>query len=429
MTEGYIQTDLGELPIDWEIKQIGDLSPFITSGSRGWAKYYSDKGDPFIRITNLKRNKIYLNLEKLRYVELPSNENEGKRTSLQNGDLLISITADIGIIGYVDSSVPKPSYINQHVSLVRIDADAGNSQFIAYFLASEPVQKLFVGATDQGAKAGLNLDAIKALKFAFPSLEEQERIAAALSSVDELLEALDKLIAKKRDMKTAAMQQLLTGKTRLPGFGDGVGMKQTELGEIPADWDIKSVNELTTDHKQGYYTTEKYIDNGTRLVRITDLNNPRIDYKSMPKLPISKSDFEYYKIKEGDFLFARSGAIGRYGIVESNHPDAVFASYIIRFNFDQNQLLNYFFGYLFETTLIWKQLLSITQGSSNININANNIKSLKVPVPQVDEQRKISTFLSAIDDEITSLEAQRAKTQAIKQGMMQELLTGRTRLL
>jgi hypothetical protein len=102
---GHHETEAGVIPEDWEVMQIGDLKPFVTSGSRGWAAYYSDQGSPFIRITNLSRSSIYLDLEDLRFVDLPANDSEGARTQLQDGDVLISITADIGIIGYVSSKV------------------------------------------------------------------------------------------------------------------------------------------------------------------------------------------------------------------------------------------------------------------------------------------------------------------------------------
>jgi type I restriction enzyme S subunit len=171
--EGYKQTEVGVIPEDWESISVGTLDPHVTSGSRGWARHYAKYGSPFIRITNLSRQSVYLDLSDLRLVDLPDGVSEGKRTELHNGDILISITADIGIIGYIDDSVPKPAYINQHISLVRFDSNKTDTKFIAYFLASENVQRLFRGATDQGAKAGLNLDTVRGLKFAFPPLPEQ----------------------------------------------------------------------------------------------------------------------------------------------------------------------------------------------------------------------------------------------------------------
>jgi type I restriction enzyme S subunit len=198
--------------------------------------------------------------------------------------------------------------------------------------------------------------------------------------------------------------------------------KITVFGAIPKHWQIVEVNDITKEHKQGYYTKDDYVENGIRLARITDLNNPIVDYSDMPKLKISDSDFQSYKIEKNDFLFARSGAIGRYGIVEKNEFPAIFASYLIRFRFNSD-IVNRFFGYFFESNLCSKQLKGISQGNANININAENIKSLKFPRPPLSEQQKIAEILSTVDAKIEIIDQQISETQELKKGLMQQLLT------
>jgi len=100
LRKGYKQTELGTIPEDWIVVSIAELEPFVTSGSRGWAKFYSNEGSIFFRITNLNRETIYLDLSNVRFVNLPATCHEGSRTKLQEGDVLVSITADIGILGY-----------------------------------------------------------------------------------------------------------------------------------------------------------------------------------------------------------------------------------------------------------------------------------------------------------------------------------------
>jgi type I restriction enzyme S subunit len=226
---GYKQTETGVIPEDWELKNVGDLQPFVTSGSRGWARFYSDRGSPFIRITNLSRTSIYPNLEDLRFVDLAPNDSEAARTRLRDGDVLISITADIGIVGLVTAGVPKPAYINQHIALVRFDSTRTCPRFVSYFLASERPQKLFRALTDSGAKAGMNLTTVQQISLALPPTRaEQEAIAEVLSDADVLVESLEQLLAKKRHLKQGAMQELLTGKKRLPGFSGEWGSRTIE---------------------------------------------------------------------------------------------------------------------------------------------------------------------------------------------------------
>ena len=118
MKAGYKLTEVGIIPEDWGSVQLGELRPFVTSGSRGWASFYSEHGSLFVRITNLSRESIYLHLTDSKFVKLPPKASEGIRTQLEEHDVLISITADIGMIGYIDSSIPKPAYINQHIAQI-----------------------------------------------------------------------------------------------------------------------------------------------------------------------------------------------------------------------------------------------------------------------------------------------------------------------
>lgn len=191
---------------------------------------------------------------------------------------------------------------------------------------------------------------------------------------------------------------------------------------VPEGWSVKKVVEFTEEHKQGYYTKNPYSEQGTYLIRITDLNNPKIDYSDMPMLVVDEKEYDQFKVKVGDFLFARSGAIGRYGIVSKSYR-SVFASYLIRFRFDESLVSTRYFGYAYESDICQSQLAAITQGSSNININADNIKSLSVPFPPLPEQKKIAAILTSVDDVIEKTQAQINKLKDLKTGMMQELLT------
>jgi len=192
--------------------------------------------------------------------------------------------------------------------------------------------------------------------------------------------------------------------------------------EIPQEWKLVSINDFTLFHKQGFYTNQSYSKTGIRLVRITDLQNPILDYESMPLLELSEKDVSDFKVNKGDFLFARSGAIGRFGIVTKDIP-CVFASYIIRFVFDSTKMLNDYFGYFYQTNLVEIQLNAIQQGSSNININAENIKSIKIKLPPIPEQQKIASILSNVDSLIDQTQKIIEQTQRLKKGLMQKLLT------
>jgi type I restriction enzyme S subunit len=211
--ELYKQTELGWVPKEWEIKHLGELSEKVTSGSRDWAVYYADEGDLFVRISNLTREHINFRWKSIRYVDI-GNGSEGERTRLVEGDILITITADLGIIGVVPSDFGR-AFINQHTALVRLEKEVVNPRFIGNFLHSYAGQIQFEKFNDSGAKAGLNLPTVASLACILPSLDEQALISERIDSIDIQIEMYKVELSKYQSQKKGLMQDLLTGKVKV----------------------------------------------------------------------------------------------------------------------------------------------------------------------------------------------------------------------
>lgn len=209
----YHETELGLLPKAWNPLRIEDISKFVTSGSRDWSRFYSEDGDVFIRIGNLTRRHINMRLDNVQHVRL-SNRSEGTRTKLQKDDLLVSITADLGIIAVIPE-IDFDAYINQHIALIRVDPAKARPRFLGHFLASRLGQLQFERLNDPGAKAGLNLPSIRALRCMLPHEPEQKKIEFALDQVDRYIHQLEIAERKLRNQKAGLMQDLLTGRVRV----------------------------------------------------------------------------------------------------------------------------------------------------------------------------------------------------------------------
>ena len=411
LQDGYKLTEVGVIPEDWGTTQIGDSHPFVTSGSRGWAVYYSDQGSLFVRITNLSRESIYLNLEDSKLVKLPPKASEGIRTQLKQDDILISITADIGIVGYVDSNVPEPAYINQHIALVRFNTLEINSKFVSYFLASEKPQKLFRGSTDTGAKAGMSLLTVQKIEFALPPLPEQRSIATALSDMDELLGGLDRLIAKKHDLKQAAMQQLLTGKTRLPEFCERKDYKETEIGIIPEDWEVDKVASFASI-TTGSRNTQDRIEDGQYPFFVRSQTVEKINSYSF----------------DGEAVLTAGDGVGTGKVFHYINGKFDCHQRVYRISNFEPELDGFFF-YTYFSNHFYDRIMSMTAKSSVDSVRMEMIAKMLMPLPPPSEQKAIASILSDMDTEIAAIEQRRNKTRDLKQAMMQELLTGRIRLV
>ena len=207
-THEFKDSPLGRVPAEWEVVPLDRVCHQITSGSRGWARFHAVEGAKFIRIGNLTRRHINLRWEETQYVRLPRTS-EGKRTSLQSGDLLISITADLGIIGVVPEGIGE-AYVNQHIALVRLDKHKVNPWFLGNFLTGSAIQKHFANINDSGAKAGLNLPTVAAIPVVLPKREKQDAIAAALGTADTLIVREQQKLVKLQKLKIGLMQDLLT---------------------------------------------------------------------------------------------------------------------------------------------------------------------------------------------------------------------------
>ena len=326
----------------------------------------------------------------------------------------------------------SPALLNQRVA--KLVPQETNQVAYLYYV----VQRLNFVTAMNTAMAGtdppnIGSTALGKIYIAIPRLyEEQRSLAQALSDVDALIAALDKALAKQRHIKTATMQQLLTGKKRLPGFGEGKGYKTSAIGVIPEDWEVScldSVTKLSSGTTPSRAQEERYYRGGEyHWVKTTDLNNSRITTteEKVTKAALDETCLQIYP--SGTVLVAMYGGfnqIGRTGLIciPAAVNQALIAIQVKLSKLDPEYLLATL-NYQVEH---WKSVASSSR--KDPNITSQDVRAFVLPLPRPQEQRSIATVLSDMDGAIAAIEARLAKTQAIKQGMMQELLTGRTRLL
>ena len=210
----FKDSELGRIPKSWVVEEIGKLTEFVTSGSRGWSQYYSPTGSLFIRIGNLTRDHINLKFEDIQLVDPPEG-GEGTRTKVKLGDILVSITADLGVIGVVNEGVGE-AYVNQHVCLVRLaQKKEVLPRWIGHFLSGHEGQEQFSKKNDGGAKAGLNLPTIRSVLVPIPLPNEQDQIVHILDRLDSDISVKQRKLERHQSLKKSLMQDLLTGKVRV----------------------------------------------------------------------------------------------------------------------------------------------------------------------------------------------------------------------
>lgn len=402
---GFNQNDVGIIPDDWEVLKLKDIAPL----QRGFDLPTSQlkKGDYPVVYSNGVMN--------------------------YHSDFMVNgpgvITGRSGTIGNVH--YVSENYWPHNTALWVTDFIDSHPKYIYYLYKSLKLERFGTGS----GVPTLNRNDVHDLEVAIPKPEEQRAIATALSDVDALIISLDKLIAKKRDIKQAAMQQLLTGKKRLPGFGEGQGYKQSEVGVIPDDWIAPRIGDLF-DFKNGLNKAKEFFGSGTPIVNYMDVfeHLGLFSRDVLGKVNVTSDEIRAYSIKQGDVFFTRTSEtieeIGYAAVLLEDIKAGVFSGFVLRARPKKLDLDLLFKKFCFSSAVVRKQITSTSSYTTRALTNGRLLSQVILPCPaQVEEQRAIATVLSDMDAEITSLEARRDKTRALKQGMMQELLTGRIRLV
>ena len=379
---------------DWEKTTIGAKSEIVTSGSRDWAQYYSDSGDKFIRMTNLVRNGINLDLSDLRFVQLPVGSNEGKRTSLEKGDILISITAELGKLGWIPEGLGT-AYINQHTALVRMK-NTLDSKFVAYALSTEKYNNKLNSLNDSGAKAGLNLGTIRSFELTIPSKPEQTQIASFLSVVDEKISQLTQKLELLSQYKQGMMQKLFSQQIRFKA-DDG-----SEFGE----WENILVKEI-------FDVTRGQVLAVSNTVSVADTDYKYPVFSSQTK---QKGLMGFYKkyLFEDALTWTTDGANAgdvnfRKGKFYCTNVCGVLLSKKGYANLCIAEILN-------------KVTHKYVSYVGNPKLMNNVMSEIPITIPSnLEEQTKIANFLSSIDQKIEVTEQQIEQAKQWKKGLLQQM--------
>ena len=398
--KGYKQTEIGMIPDDWKLKIIGDIGSVSSGGTPSRTNFsYWNGTIPWITTTQIDFNTI----NSAEQFITKDGLNNSAAKLFPPGTLLMAMYGQGKTRGKVAILGVKAS-TNQACAAILL-SDNVHQKYVFYYLASQ--YEVIRDLSNIGNQENLNGLIIKSIKIPLPPIKEQRSLTQALSDVDALITALDKLIAKKRNLKTATMQQLLTGKKRLPGF---VEKWQTKLFSEIASC-RKDRLDPRKSNTQEFCVELEHIESGTgRLLGSTQTG----EQSSLKAL-----------FQPSDVLFGRLRSyLRKYWFADCKGVCSTEIWILVA----NSQLVTPKFLYQVVTVERFIEAASTAYGTHMPRADWNVVKNYEVAVPTIKEQHAIATVLSDMDAEIVALETRLAKTQAIKQGMMQELLTGRISL-
>ena len=419
-TRKYKQTELGLLPEDWEVVKLGEIFRFISNNTFS-RDFLCEDGE----IKNIHYGDVLIKYDSTLDVsqsDIPAINTEilpsyQPKCFAEDGDIIIADTAE-------DETVCKATELwniggkqivaGLHTMWCRPAQNTFAIRFLGYFMNTSLYHNQVLPLI-QGIKvSSVSKSAIQGTWLCIPPIEEQRRIASALTSIDNLIDSLDRLIAKKRDIKQGAMQQLLSGKKRLKGFTE--------------PWVEKKLGDVVTNSIGLTYSPNNVKKYGTLVLRSSNIKNGKLIFED--NVFVEMSIPERAKVHTNDLLVCvRNGSkalIGKSAVITEDAEGMAFGAFmtILRANGIEQIFLNYYW----QTDFIQKQVRD-NMGATINQISTADLSDFATYVASsLPEQQAIASLLTSMDNELSALEAKRKKYEQIKRGMMQQLLTGRIRL-
>jgi type I restriction enzyme S subunit len=418
---GYKQTEVGVIPEEWDLAPVRQKGEVLTG--KALAVNAPGVQRPYLRTKNVFDGRIDIN----DVLTMPMTDEQFAQFQIRHGDILLNEGQSIELVGrcamYQDE-YPGPCAIQN--ALLRFRSRAGVSEkFASYLFRHCQHTGVFARiALQTTSVAHLGGSRFERLLLAWPTEPEQRAIADTLSDVDALMDGLNRLIAKKRDLKQAAMQQLLTGQTRLAGFNKKWEVKQLgNFGKCLRGVSYKGDSDLSTHDTI----------NTRRLLRSNNVQNSIVVVDEVQFVNAARVSAQQI-LKKNDVLICMANGskalVGKAGpfIVSDGH-EYTFGAFMGCFRTNPAEANPAFVFYLFLTGRYRDYINNLLAGSSINNLTPSSIELLEFSMPPLPEQTAIAEVLTEMDAELAALEQRREKTRTLKQAMMQELLTGRTRLV
>ncbi len=428
------------LPNSWKIDVLDNLTNLIIDGTH-FTPNYAESGVPFLRVTDIQEDNI--DFSRLKFITAAEHKLLTKRCKPERNDILYSKNGTIGIPKVVNWNWEFSVFVS--LCLIKLDKTKLTPTYLKLILQSDLIKWQIHRRAKQGTVTNLHLEEIRELEVPALELSHQRKIARILTTVDNIIEKTEATIAKYKAIKQGVMHDLFTrgidvktGKL-FPTFEDAPELyKPSELGMIPKDWeveDFETISDLITDFTaNGSFESLKlnvkyyYEPNYGRLVRLTDLRNNLANDGAY----VDQEGFEYLRkssLKTGDIMLANVGEYTGFAcqMPSVDYPCTIAPNmFLIRVNESNNSIFCYYYMRFPEFI---NQVDNVCASSATKLLNKTNFRALLLRKPKINEQKLISEKLKALDTKIENENLFLAKNQKIKQGLMQDLLTGKKEVI
>lgn len=440
LKEGYKETEVGVIPEDWSLINFGDAFEYLSTATYSRADTVSDGDVKYIHYGDIHtRWNHFLDFSK-EEVDYVSEDQAKGYALLKDGDIIVADASEdyngIGKLVEVQNLNDCRAISGLHTFLLRPRKSIFSSGFAAYLHSNKQIKAQFDRLATGLKVYGVTKTNIKKVNIPLPpTIEEQEKIAKVLSDTNKLIQALEQKIVKKKLIKQGAMQELLTGKRRLPNLEFSEGYKDTEIGVIPKDWRLAKLSSLINSSRYiryGVVQPGNYNTNGCLMLRSQDYSKGWQRIATMHRVSLElEEQYGNAKIQHGDLVVTLVGAgVGQVVMVPSYLNGTILSRSTGRIAVDSEKASNELvFQFLSSKSGASQFIGGLKEGAQPV-ISASDVGNVLIPLPPtIEEQKAIAQVLTEMDKELEVLEKSLNKYKILKQGLMQQLLTGTTRLV
>lgn len=419
------------VPEGWSEARLADITQVITKGTT--PKKYSTKGINFVKVESVSGSATLLP-SKFAYIDNFVHESF-KRSQLSEGDILFSIAGSLGRLALVENQ-HLPANTNQALAIIRLKKGVINTNFCIQQLKGEQVQSELVKLQTVGAQPNLSLQQISDICLKVPPLPEQQKMAAILTSVDEVIEKTQAQINKLKDLKTGMMQELLTRGVGVDGKPH-TEFKDSPVGRIPKGWDVVKLSEIIGSMDGGVS-----VNGENRLKTHKEIGVLKVSsvfkgaFIPHEHKVVIEEDLNRVKINplKDRILFSRANTpslVGESGYVERNYDDLYLPDKIWMIDVKDRLKVNVrWLSYILSSGKVRKLICDAATGTSSSmkNISKPNLLSIQVGMPMLEEQKAIADILNLISNKLTLSLTKLDHVKQLKKALMQDLLTGKVRV-
>lgn len=425
-----VRTELGLLPKDWRVVRLGDLFDVRQGAAMSPKRRQGRNPRPFLRTLNVLWGRLDLsNVDQMDF-----STEEVDRLALEVGDLLVCEGGEIGRTAIWRGELSECLYQN-HLHRLRRRDDTIEPEFYMYWMQAAFLQLgLYGGQANKTTIPNLSRSRLMAFPVPLPPLSEQRAIAHVLRTVQQAKEATEAVIAAIRELKKSLMRHLFTYGPVPVDQADQVPLQETNHGDVPAAWEIRSLREIA--HVQtGVAKGRKIKDAHTVEVpylRVANVQDGYIDLSEIKTIRLSPREIGRYQLQAGDIVLTEGGdfdKLGRGFVWDGRIPGMVHQNHVFAVRADQRVILPHYLGYLIQSSYAKSYFLTVAHRTTNLaSINSTKLGDFPVPVPTLAEQQRIVDVLRVVDHEIRVESGKFAALDALFSSLLYHLMTGKVRV-